>query len=107
MNKHRTNPHQRRSAVQYALPMLLAVNTFALLAIEQLGGIPDWIKSAVALFLGFLRSRPSGHLRNDDDRRAADGAHAPDGRGHRDRSRPCGRQPRPRARHELPRRSMR
>jgi hypothetical protein len=40
-------------SVQYALPMLLAVNTFALLAIEQLGGIPDWIKSAVALLLGF------------------------------------------------------
>ena len=40
-------------SVQYALPMLLAVNTFALLAIDQLGGIPDWIKSAVALLLGF------------------------------------------------------
>ena len=32
-------------SVQYALPMLLAVNTFALL--------PEWIKSAVALLLGF------------------------------------------------------
>ena len=40
-------------SVQYALPMLLAVNTFALLAIDQLGGIPDWIRSAVALFLSF------------------------------------------------------
>jgi hypothetical protein len=40
-------------SVQYALPMLLAVNTFALLAIDQLGGIPDWIRSAVALFLAF------------------------------------------------------
>jgi len=40
-------------SVQYALPMLLAVNTCALLAIEQMGGIPDWIKSAVALLLGF------------------------------------------------------
>ena len=40
-------------SVQYALPMLLAINTFALLAIDQLGGIPDWIKSAVALLLGF------------------------------------------------------
>jgi hypothetical protein len=38
---------------QYALPMLLAINTFALLAIDQMGGIPDWIKSAVALLLGF------------------------------------------------------
>jgi hypothetical protein len=40
-------------SVQYALPMLLAVNTFALLAIDQLGGIPDWIKSAAALLLSF------------------------------------------------------
>jgi len=40
-------------SVQYALPMLLAVNTFALLAIDQLGGIPDWVRSAVALFLAF------------------------------------------------------
>lgn len=40
-------------SVQYALPMLLAVNTFALLAINQLGGIPDWIKSAAALLLSF------------------------------------------------------
>jgi hypothetical protein len=40
-------------SVQHVLPMLLAANTFALLAIDQLGGIPDWIKSAVALLLGF------------------------------------------------------
>jgi hypothetical protein len=40
-------------SVPYALPMLLAVNTFALLALEQLGGIPSWIKSAVAVFLAF------------------------------------------------------
>ena len=40
-------------SVQYALPMLLAVKTFALLAIDQLGGIPDWIRSAAALFLAF------------------------------------------------------
>ena len=40
-------------SVQYALPMLLAINTFALLAIDQLGGIPTWIKSAAALFLSF------------------------------------------------------
>ena len=40
-------------SVQYALPMLLAVNTFALLAIDQLGGIPNWIKSAAALLLSF------------------------------------------------------
>jgi len=35
------------------LPMILAVNTTALLALERLGGIPNWIKSAVALFLSF------------------------------------------------------
>ena len=35
------------------LPMILAVNPTALLALERLGGIPDWIKSAVALFLSF------------------------------------------------------
>lgn len=40
-------------SIQYALPMLLAVNTFALLAIDQLGGIPEWIRSAAALFLAF------------------------------------------------------
>ena len=45
----------RSQAIQlsYALPMLLAVNTFALLALERLGGIPEWIKSAVAVFLAF------------------------------------------------------
>lgn len=37
----------------YALPMVLAINTFALLALEQLGQIPQWIKSAIALFLAF------------------------------------------------------
>ena len=35
------------------LPMILAVNTTALFALERLGGIPNWIKSAVALFLSF------------------------------------------------------
>jgi hypothetical protein len=37
----------------YTLPMVLAINTFALLALNQLGQIPTWIKSAVALFLAF------------------------------------------------------
>ena len=36
-----------------AMPMLLAVNTCAIFAMAQLGGIPTWIKSAVALFLSF------------------------------------------------------
>lgn len=35
------------------LPMVLAINTFTLLALDQLGQIPSWIKSAVALFLSF------------------------------------------------------
>jgi hypothetical protein len=37
----------------WALPALLAGNTFALLALDQLGGIPNWIKTATALFLSF------------------------------------------------------
>ena len=44
---------QAATSVSAALPMILAVNTFALLALERLGGIPQWIKSAVALFLAF------------------------------------------------------
>ena len=39
--------------VSYALPMVLAINTFAILALSQLGQIPSWIQSAVALFLSF------------------------------------------------------
>jgi hypothetical protein len=35
------------------LPSVLALNTAALLALDQLGGIPGWIKTAVALFLSF------------------------------------------------------
>ncbi|HEY4639828.1 MAG TPA: hypothetical protein VII75_00660 [Thermoanaerobaculia bacterium] len=37
----------------WALPAVLAVNTFALLALDQLGGIPSWIKTATAVFLSF------------------------------------------------------
>jgi hypothetical protein len=37
----------------YVLPAVLAVNTVALVALDHLGGIPMWIKSAVALFLAF------------------------------------------------------
>ncbi len=40
-------------STSYTLPMLLAINTFALLALNQLGQIPAWIKSVVALFLAF------------------------------------------------------
>ena len=35
------------------LPGMLALNTVALLALDQLGGIPAWIKTAAALFLSF------------------------------------------------------
>ena len=35
------------------LPAMLAVNTVALFALDRLGGIPAWIKTAVALFLSF------------------------------------------------------
>ena len=35
------------------LPSLLALNTVALFALDRLGGIPSWIKTAVALFLAF------------------------------------------------------
>jgi hypothetical protein len=38
---------------QFIVPAMLGVNTLALLALQQLGGIPDWIKTAAALFLSF------------------------------------------------------
>jgi hypothetical protein len=37
----------------YVLPSVLAVNTVALLALDRVGGIPSWVKTAVALFLSF------------------------------------------------------
>lgn len=37
----------------YILPSVLAVNTAALIALERLGGIPNWIKTTAALFLAF------------------------------------------------------
>ena len=37
----------------YVLPGMLALNTVALLALDYLGGIPQWVKSAAALFLAF------------------------------------------------------
>ena len=40
-------------SANYLLPTMLAVNTAALFALEQLGGIPNWIKTAAALFLAF------------------------------------------------------
>jgi hypothetical protein len=35
------------------LPSMLAVNTVALFALNSLGDIPNWIKTAAALFLAF------------------------------------------------------
>ncbi len=37
----------------YVLPSILAVNTLALVALDQLGGIPAWAKAAAAIFLAF------------------------------------------------------
>ena len=37
----------------YVLPAMLATNTLALVALDRLGGIPQWVKTAVALFLAF------------------------------------------------------
>ncbi len=53
------NLAQTRTKVESAiaahslLPAMLAVNTLALFALERLGGVPDWIKTAAALFLTF------------------------------------------------------
>ena len=49
---------QTRSKIEvlsatHILPAMLAANTLALLALERLGGIPEWIKTATALFLAF------------------------------------------------------
>lgn len=40
-------------STHYVLPAMLTLNTVALLALDRLGGIPDWIKTAAALFLAF------------------------------------------------------
>ena len=40
-------------STHYLLPAMLSVNTLALFALERLGGIPDWIKTAAAMFLAF------------------------------------------------------
>lgn len=37
----------------YVLPSMLALNTMALVALDRLGGIPAWVKTAAALFLSF------------------------------------------------------
>lgn len=40
-------------SAHYALPAILTVNTVALFALDRLGGIPTWVKTAAALFLSF------------------------------------------------------
>jgi hypothetical protein len=40
-------------SANYVLPAVLAVNTVALLALDRLGGVPEWIRTAAALFLSF------------------------------------------------------
>jgi hypothetical protein len=49
----RTTKLDTALSANYLLPAVLAANTFALLALDQLGGIPNWIKTAAALFLAF------------------------------------------------------
>ena len=49
----RTKVESALSSTSWLLPAMLAANTLALFALEQLGGIPNWIKTATALFLAF------------------------------------------------------
>ena len=49
----RTTRLESALSATYVLPGLLAANTVALLALDRLGGIPEWIKAAAALFLAF------------------------------------------------------
>ena len=48
-----TRTQQQAISLSSILPMVLAINTFTLLALNQLGHIPSWIQSVVALFLSF------------------------------------------------------
>jgi len=41
------------AAAAYLLPSMLAVNIITLFALDRLGGIPSWVKTAAALFLAF------------------------------------------------------
>ncbi len=49
----RSNKLDSAISAGYMLPSMLAANTLALFALERLGAIPDWIKTATALFLAF------------------------------------------------------
>ncbi len=54
-NVAQTRTTRLESAMSAAtvLPSVLALNTMALLALDQLGGVPAWVKTAAALFLAF------------------------------------------------------
>ena len=49
----RTSKLESALSASYALPAMLAFNTLALVALDRLGGIPQWVKTAAALFLSF------------------------------------------------------
>jgi hypothetical protein len=49
----RTSKLESAISAAYLLPGMLALNTLALVALNQLGGIPSWVKAAAALFLSF------------------------------------------------------
>jgi len=49
----RTTKRESTISANYLLPAILAANTFVLLALDQLGQIPNWIKTVAALFLSF------------------------------------------------------
>lgn len=49
----RTNKLEALFSAQVFVPTMLGMNTLAFVALQQLGGIPDWIKTAAALFLAF------------------------------------------------------
>lgn len=53
MNNIAETTRTQTLSISYALPMVLAINTFTLVALDQLGQIPSWVKTAVALFLSF------------------------------------------------------
>ncbi len=52
-NVARTTRLESVLSAGYVLPSMLALNTLALLALDRLGGIPQWVKAAAALFLSF------------------------------------------------------
>ncbi|HEX7832454.1 MAG TPA: hypothetical protein VF787_22540 [Thermoanaerobaculia bacterium] len=49
----RTTKIESALSAAYVLPSMLALNTVALFALDSLGGIPSWVKTAAALFLSF------------------------------------------------------